>query len=95
MDQPSKAKGTENKPMHEQIATRAYQLWEKAGCQADRDQEYWFEAERQLNAAPPPDPLQTVASEHSGKPFTETRTTGVNHLRRGGNGRLRSVATRS
>jgi hypothetical protein len=32
----------------EQIAVRAYQLWEARGRPAGTDQEDWFEAERQL-----------------------------------------------
>jgi len=81
--------------MHEEIAALAYQLWEKSGREAGRDQEYWFEAENQLNAASQPAPLQTTTSEHSRNHFTRTRSTGINHLHRGGNGRLRSEVARS
>jgi hypothetical protein len=35
---------------HEQIATRAYRLWESQGKPAGTDWENWFEAERQLQA---------------------------------------------
>ncbi len=35
---------------HDQIAQRAHELWVKQGCSHGRDQENWFEAERQLKA---------------------------------------------
>ncbi len=34
----------------EDIATLAYRLWEETGRPGDRDQEFWFAAEQQLNA---------------------------------------------
>lgn len=37
---------------HEEIARRAYALWEWEGCQHGRDKEYWLEAERQLHGTP-------------------------------------------
>jgi hypothetical protein len=37
-------------PRHEQIALRAYQLWENQGRPAGTEWENWFEAERQLQA---------------------------------------------
>jgi hypothetical protein len=36
-----------------QIRERAYQLWEAAGCPQDKDQEYWFRAERELQRMAP------------------------------------------
>jgi ribonuclease I len=38
-------------PTHEQIAVRAYENWEARGRPAGTDQEDWFEADRQLQAA--------------------------------------------
>ncbi len=35
-------------PSHEQIALRAYQLWEANGWRAGTDRENWFQAERLL-----------------------------------------------
>ena len=35
-------------PTHDEIALRAYQLYEKAGYRGGRDVEFWVEAERQL-----------------------------------------------
>ncbi len=35
-------------PTHEQIAVRAYQLWEARGRPASTDRDDWLEAERQL-----------------------------------------------
>jgi len=37
-------------PAHEQIAARAYQLWEAHGRRAGTDREDWFQAERLLRA---------------------------------------------
>jgi hypothetical protein len=34
------------------VAARAYQLWQQAGCAHGRDQEFWFQAERELRARP-------------------------------------------
>jgi hypothetical protein len=38
-------------PTHEEISLRAYQLWKERGAEHGNDQELWFEAERQLQAA--------------------------------------------
>jgi hypothetical protein len=35
-------------PTRENIAPRAYQLYEERGCQHGRDQEDWFRAEREV-----------------------------------------------
>jgi hypothetical protein len=35
-------------PSHEQISRRAEELWRKQGSPANRDEEIWLEAERQL-----------------------------------------------
>lgn len=42
-------------PSHEQIAARAFELWEARGKADGADQEDWYEAERQLRdgLAPP------------------------------------------
>jgi hypothetical protein len=37
------------KPTEEQIRNRALDLWELAGKPEDRDEEFWQEAEKQLN----------------------------------------------
>jgi hypothetical protein len=33
---------------HEKVRDRAYQLWDRAGQPEGRDQEFWFDAEREL-----------------------------------------------
>lgn len=33
---------------HKQVSDRAHILWEQAGCPTDRDQEFWFDAEREF-----------------------------------------------
>jgi hypothetical protein len=45
---PPDGPGNGSGPAPEQIAVRAYQLWEARGRPAGTDQEDWFEAERQL-----------------------------------------------
>ena len=47
-----------NTPSHEEVSTRAYQLWENYGRPDGRDVEIWFEAERELTQT-----AQTGASE--------------------------------
>ena len=34
------------------IARRAYELWQQAGQPKDRDEEFYLQAERELNEAP-------------------------------------------
>jgi hypothetical protein len=36
-------------PTHEDVARRAYEYWQQQGSPIGRDQEIWFEAERQLS----------------------------------------------
>jgi hypothetical protein len=33
---------------YERIAARAYQIWLEAGCPDGRDEEHWYQAEREL-----------------------------------------------
>jgi hypothetical protein len=40
-------------PTHNEIADRAYQLWEASGRQPDHDQEYWYQAIAHLTANKP------------------------------------------
>jgi len=37
-------------PTHDQIACRAYEIWEQTGCTTGRDAENWLQAERELSA---------------------------------------------
>ena len=39
-------------PTEEEIRAHAYQLWEAAGKPADREHEFWHQAERELKTAP-------------------------------------------
>jgi hypothetical protein len=46
-------------PNHEQIMQRAYELWEQAGKPEGREEEFYHEAERELEnevKSPPPPP---------------------------------------
>jgi hypothetical protein len=42
-----------NPPTQEEIARRAYEIWQDRGTPAGSDAEIWFEAERQLSADEP------------------------------------------
>ncbi len=35
---------------HDEIARRAYQIWQAAGCPSGRDREHWLQAEAELRA---------------------------------------------
>ena len=37
---------------NEKIAERAYQIWQASGRPDGKDQEHWFQAERELRAQP-------------------------------------------
>ena len=39
-----------NQPTHDDIAARAYQLWEAGGRKPGHDQEYWYQAIAHLSA---------------------------------------------
>lgn len=45
------AAATRALPLHDEIAARAYELWDRSGRPAGRDVEFWLEAERQLLGA--------------------------------------------
>jgi Protein of unknown function (DUF2934) len=55
-------------PTSEQIRQRAYELWQLAGSPEDREQEFWYEAERELQNSDTAD----YPNEKSGS-FTERR----------------------
>lgn len=53
-------------PTREQIALRAYQLYERRGCQHGRDMEDWFAAESELRSQNAPvTPLSFSSSDRS------------------------------
>jgi hypothetical protein len=37
-------------PTHDQIACRAYEIWQLTGCTTGRDSDNWLQAERELSA---------------------------------------------
>ena len=41
----------QTRPSSDAVATRAYHLWETAGCPSGRDKEHWLQAEAELTAA--------------------------------------------
>jgi len=52
-------------PTHDQIAQRAYLLWENAGHPAGRDQDLWCQAESELK--------ETRLAGTTGRPAASTR----------------------
>ncbi|MGC3958742.1 MAG: DUF2934 domain-containing protein [Verrucomicrobiota bacterium] len=61
---------TTSSPTPGAIAECAYQLWEKAGHPAGRDQEFWYAAERQLraNASASPAAIPSAPALEAPKP---------------------------
>ena len=51
-DVPTAVEGLTIDPTHQDIARRAYQLYEERGGEHGRDLEDWFEAERELRQFP-------------------------------------------
>jgi hypothetical protein len=47
------------KPTEQEIAARAYRLWEAAGMPKDRDDEFWHLAEQELLNEDKSNPAQT------------------------------------
>ncbi len=61
-------------PSNEQIRERAHQLWEAAGKPEDREQEFWYQAERELKGEPGANPNPAhpeLASDETAKTFLE------------------------
>jgi hypothetical protein len=50
------------KPTEQEIAARAYRLWEAAGMPKDRDDEFWHAAEQELLNEDKSNPMQTPHS---------------------------------
>ena len=48
-----------NNRIHEAVAARAYELWEKAGKPEGRDEEFWRSAEQELLNENKSSPLRT------------------------------------
>lgn len=44
---------TRARPLHDDIAKRAYELWDRSGRPEERDVEFWLAAERQLLGVDP------------------------------------------
>jgi len=53
-------------PGPDEIACRAYEIWQREGCPAGRDQEHWLRAEAELRAASPAPTIAQDATERPG-----------------------------
>ncbi|HWA10079.1 MAG TPA: DUF2934 domain-containing protein [Opitutaceae bacterium] len=54
-----------NTPTQEEVARRAYEIWETEGNPGGRDVEFWLEAERQLTARHRHPHAEPVAGSHA------------------------------
>ena len=54
------------KPSHDEIAQRAFELYQKRGCLPGHESEDWLEAEKQLSAEPGPGKGDASRTSHSG-----------------------------
>lgn len=46
--EPSPGSFQPQRPLHDDVARRAYQRWEEGGREHGRDQDHWYDAEREL-----------------------------------------------
>jgi hypothetical protein len=53
-------------PTPEQIRQHAFELWQAAGCPENREQEFWYRAERELK-----DSDGTINADEKSSTFTE------------------------
>jgi hypothetical protein len=67
--------GGETGPAVEQIAARAYELWENRGRTHGTDQQDWFEAERQLRGRAAESEHNRPHPSHGGRQPQDQRTT--------------------
>ena len=49
-ESPTYVPSTEPQPLHEQIASLAYALWQQRGCPEGSSEEDWFRAEQEVLA---------------------------------------------
>jgi hypothetical protein len=68
----------QKRPTHDEIARRAYAIFEQEGRPEGRELEHWLRAEAQLNAAPQSPTTTSAAS---------ARTTTIRPVARARNGR--------
>jgi hypothetical protein len=66
---------TVEQPTHDEIAARAYSIFEERGRPHGRDLEHWFEAEAQLIAARPERPTAVIRGGPESAVDRETATT--------------------
>jgi len=88
----SKQEKATNKPIHDRIASLAYQLWEIGGRKPGRDLEYWLQAEKQLMDVSRPSPTQRPVPEAKAALLNNPNRTRANGLGLNARASLRSVA---
>lgn len=55
-------------PSHDEIAQRAYELYQQRGCQPGHEMEDWLEAQRQLSAQSSTGETRHLQAQHRKKP---------------------------
>ncbi len=65
----------EPKPVlnHDEVAILAQEIWQREGCQAGRDAEYWLKAEQQLLAVSQPkkEPVKNAGAKRKTPPASK------------------------
>lgn len=82
-------------PTREQVAALAYEIWQRGGCQSGHDMQDWLEAENQLRSALAPARAETKVSDPIINSAASAPSGKTNHIRRGGNGRIRNGLQRA
>jgi hypothetical protein len=59
-DMPNPVKNLESEPSHDEIARRAYQLYQARGCEHGRDWDDWLQAERELRQGADDDVIDRI-----------------------------------
>lgn len=60
-----------NQPTDDQIRERAHQLWELAGQPEGREQEFWYQAERELKTGDCPPSTGSINPDEKSDTFLE------------------------
>jgi hypothetical protein len=61
-DIPNRVENLAREPTHDDIARRAYQLYEERGAEQGRDWEDWFKAERELRQVAAPRLIDSIVT---------------------------------
>jgi len=100
----NKAETKPNKTTPEEVATLAYEIWQKGGCKPGTDLENWLQAEKQLNhcaisaAAAQKESVKTnqkARDEATQRVTSQSGNSETDHLHRATNVRLQNHLART